>query len=100
MSVEDAVPAESPRYKVGLKRGWIERRDGSRTPCNLLEVSDRGARLNAVMPIGSKFVLSLSQDGKVARICKVIWQKETQTGVLFLAKRKPQSTPSVTVEVD
>ena len=100
MSVETARPAEAPHHKLGLRRGWIERADGSRRRCDLVEVTHRGARLKAVIPIGSKFVLSFSADGKVARFCEVIWQQESETGVRFLAKRKPRATPPAVVEVD
>ena len=55
--------------------------------CRMRDVSAGGARLvhaiTDVLP--AELLLSLSKDGTVRRHCELVWHKDNQVGVRFLA---------------
>lgn len=62
--------------------------DGSpSTPCEVLDISEGGARLAPVYrtpkAIPDMFFLLLSPCGRVQRKCRVAWRRGTHIGVMF-----------------
>lgn len=55
--------------------------------CVMLDVSATGARLklDTPDPLPKKFVLLLSHNGDLRRLCSVAWQSETTVGVQFIS---------------
>jgi hypothetical protein len=65
--------------------------DGTwRRPCVLLDVSDRGAKLEVEGPVNvlqaGEFFLLLSSTGLAFRRCTLVWIDGAQIGVRFIAK--------------
>lgn len=63
--------------------------------CTLRDVSDTGARLkldikegSAVPDIAQAFILSLSRRGNIFRQCELVWQRDGEVGVRFIAPRR------------
>jgi hypothetical protein len=53
-------------------------------PCRMLDASATGARLLLqTEETPADFLLTLSRDGKLRRMCHVVWQKDDQVGVCF-----------------
>jgi len=72
-----------PRKKATVN-GVIRYGANGMIACTILELSGRGARLRAaVMDLPESFKLVLSPDGKVARDCKIVWQRGLKCGVRF-----------------
>ena len=73
-----------------------------RTRCLIHDISALGARViverDAVVP--EQFVLSLTQDDKVARQCRVIWRSRTHVGVEFQAGSAAPRTDAETADPD
>jgi hypothetical protein len=66
---------------------WIETSNGP-VECSIVDISENGARIrHPLTDIEIQFTLRLSEDGKVARECCVVWQDGGMIGVLFLGKR-------------
>jgi hypothetical protein len=73
----------------------ILREDGSLVcECTLRDVSNTGARLkleiaegSAVPNIAQAFILSLSRRGNIFRQCELVWQRDGEVGVRFIAPR-------------
>jgi hypothetical protein len=59
--------------------------DGTRQECRFADISAGGARLEVKDPerFPDKFILVLSERGKVMRRCEVIWRSEKYLGVRF-----------------
>jgi hypothetical protein len=62
--------------------------DGSAsTACEILDISDGGARLRPLMAtpksLPGRFTLLLSSCGRVHRSCRVIWRSAAELGVQF-----------------
>jgi len=55
--------------------------------CRMRDVSAGGARLvHAIADaLSAELLLSLSKDGTVRRHCELVWHKDNQVGVRFLA---------------
>jgi len=81
----------------------IERRGSSRQPvhqsariavfelktladCAMSDLSSNGARLRVdpTVDIPNRFLLLLSEDGSVRRLCEIIWREKDQVGIRFL----------------
>lgn len=59
--------------------------------CKTSNVSERGAKLllQEEFEVPDRFSISFSLDGKVARLCAVVWRKEkTHIGVRFMSPEK------------
>jgi len=58
-------------------------------PCQVEDVSQGGAklihRMDAELP--SQFILALSRDGRVRRICQIAWRAKDRFGVRFMETR-------------
>jgi PilZ domain-containing protein len=66
--------------------------DGSELQsCHILDISGTGARLKVSLPedLPDQFLLLLSHDGKLRRICSVVWRRDKAVGVQFIIDRKP-----------
>ena len=62
--------------------------DGSAsTTCEILDISDGGARLRPLMcapkTLPEQFTLLLSSCGRVRRMCCVVWRSSAEVGVQF-----------------
>ena len=61
--------------------------DGASTACEILDISDGGAKLRPLMcapkSMPDIFTLWISKSGKVQRRCKVAWRSSTEIGVKF-----------------
>jgi hypothetical protein len=55
--------------------------------CIMVDVSATGARLvlDKPDPLPKRFVLLLSHNGNLRRLCSVAWQSETTVGVQFIS---------------
>ncbi len=55
--------------------------------CIMIDVSATGARLKLDKPdpLPKQFVLLLSHNGDLRRLCSVAWQSETTVGVQFIS---------------
>lgn len=71
------------RHRV-LKAGTITFSGGAGISCTVRNLSDTGAALDVISPIGipQQFVLVMEAD-KSSRQCRVIWRKERRIGVTF-----------------
>ena len=77
------------RRAIG-RRVWIDAGDGSPVAeCLLGNMSDSGAKLMLGAPreLPDNFTLLLSEDGRVARQCRVVWVSGNEIGVAFTARR-------------
>jgi PilZ domain-containing protein len=69
--------------------GMIYDADGNAVmACSLCNVSATGARLqlSQPLPLPKSFVLALTADGKVRRLCKPVWQRAVVAGIRFVAE--------------
>jgi PilZ domain-containing protein len=69
--------------------GMIYDADGNAVvACSLCNVSATGAKLqlNRAVPLPRSFVLALTPDGIVRRLCEPVWQRATVVGVRFVAE--------------
>ena len=55
-------------------------------PCSLRNVSETGAKLelNQEILLPRSFLLALTPDGNVRRLCEPVWQRATVAGVRFV----------------
>jgi len=82
------VQRKDPRRPTSAT-GYLYSTDGwPLGECQMKDISQTGAML--VHEIGddmpAQFLLSFSRNGQVRRHCRVIWKKEKQIGVRFVAK--------------
>ncbi len=72
----------SPRHRV-LKAGTIEFGGGA-INCTVRNISDKGAALEVVSPVGipERFDLVILAE-HVHRRCRIIWRKDRRIGVAF-----------------
>lgn len=62
--------------------------DGSvLAPCLMVDISEAGARLKVeeAIPLPQEFILLLSHDGRLHRMCSIIWRTRNIVGVKFLS---------------
>jgi hypothetical protein len=72
---------------------WIERASNSILErCTLVNVCEVGARLTIgdVYDLPESFVLHLTRGSEPGRQCRVIWQRNHEVGVEFVANGRPQ----------
>lgn len=65
--------------------------DGSELQsCRIIDISGTGARLGVLQPeeLPDQFLLLLSHDGKLRRLCAVVWRRDKAIGVQFSIDRK------------
>ena len=64
------------------------RADGGYVSCQLINISNSGAKLTGFFPekMPDRFILGLSMDGRVLRNCKLVWRKGEEIGVCFTPK--------------
>jgi hypothetical protein len=77
------------------RMGMIYTADGKPlVACALCDVSATGAKISIAKDIAlpNSFVLSLSRDGEVRRVCTVAWQFSVLVGVRFGRSESP-TTP-------
>lgn len=75
---------DSQRHRV-LKAATIEFGGGA-IDCTVRNLSDSGAALDVVSPVGipERFTLVIPADG-LHKPCRVVWRKEHRIGIAFLA---------------
>jgi hypothetical protein len=55
--------------------------------CQVCDISNAGASLRmAFADVPKRFKLLLSNDGRITRDCKVVWQRGIDLGVEFLSR--------------
>lgn len=65
-----------------LKAGTIEFGGGA-IDCTLRNISDTGAALDVVSPVGIPEHFTLKIPHEMSREARVVWRKETRIGVTF-----------------
>jgi hypothetical protein len=71
------------------QKARIESQDGLfARDCTMIDVSGGGACLvfTTCDPLPNEFVLILSHNGVVRRLCQPVWQDEMKAGVRFILK--------------
>jgi hypothetical protein len=65
---------------------WLEAQQGRLFPCILENIGHEGAQLCVSPDVAcpSRFTIRLTADGRVKRVCRVIWQRNTRIGVRFV----------------
>ena len=60
-------------------------------PCSLRNVSETGAKLQLTqdVPLPRSFLLALTPDGSVRRLCQPVWQRATDAGIRFVKASAP-----------
>jgi len=81
------VPRKAPR-QPSTATAYLYSTDGwPLGECRMKDISQSGAMLeheiSDEMPV--QFFLSFSRNGQVRRRCQIVWQKEKQVGVRFVA---------------
>ncbi len=73
----------APRHRV-LKAGTIAFGGGAGISCTIRNLSETGAALEVISPIGipQEFDLVIEAD-HLTRQCRVVWRKERRIGVTF-----------------
>jgi PilZ domain len=73
----------APRHRV-LKQGRLAFDSGGSVDCTVRNLSDTGARLEVVTPVGlpETFTLVIPSD-KFARRCHAVWSHDKRIGVAF-----------------
>jgi hypothetical protein len=65
-------------------RAWIRVEGGFAVrPCNVIDISDTGARLSIEGDIPSSFALMLSRDSR-GRSARIKWRRGDKVGVVFV----------------
>ena len=67
-------------------RAWVDLANGSPViDCLIKNISDAGAMLVFSSPkeVPERLVMNLSEDGRVARTCRVVWNSGSAIGVEF-----------------
>jgi hypothetical protein len=83
-----SILRKTPRRTVAA-RAYLYTTDGRLIgECRLRDVSAGGARfVHAIADdLPAELVLSLSKDGKVRRHCELVWRKDNEVGVRFVAR--------------
>jgi hypothetical protein len=82
MRKHSRVDLERPAFVIVEPDGpWIE--------CFVVDVSESGARLEVgPLALPGIFVLVFTADGKVRRICKLIWRNGASAGVRFISRKE------------
>jgi hypothetical protein len=71
------------RHRV-LKGGTISFNGAAGISCTVRNLSDTGAALDVISPVGIPPVFTLVLDGsELAKPCHVVWRKEKRIGVAF-----------------
>jgi hypothetical protein len=73
----------TPRHRV-LKRGTLAFSGGGGLDCTVRNISESGARLDVVNPMGmpDTFMLVIETD-QFMRRCRAVWSSEQRLGVAF-----------------
>src|SRR5215472_9429704 len=80
---------ENRRRAVRRKVRWqaaVIAVDGSwQHKCTIIDVSASGAQvsLNAAISLPGEFFLSFTKDGRVSRLCELVWRADKKVGVRF-----------------
>ncbi len=73
----------APRHRV-FKHGLLAFNDGGGIDCTVRSLSETGARIDVVNPVGlpESFMLVIESD-HFSRHCHPVWSKDKQIGVAF-----------------
>ena len=77
---------------------WVLRAPQPMQRCSLSDVSEAGARIDVedARAVPDHFMLLLSKNGSARRVCRVIWRRSKQVGVIFersLAEAEKHAAP-------
>lgn len=73
----------APRHRV-LKGGTISFNGAAGISCTVRNMSEKGAALDVISPIGIPANFTLVLDGDhLAKPCHVVWRKEKRIGIAF-----------------
>ena len=72
------------RHRV-LKGGTISFNGAAGISCTIRNMSDTGAALDVISPVGipSNFTLVIDGHQQASKACHVVWRKEKRIGVAF-----------------
>jgi hypothetical protein len=83
---------------------WIvTRSDSEPQQCQLNEISGRGAKITLpdANKVPASFILLLTEDGKAAHKCAVVWRSDNEVGLRFLGKAAwPPEEPTEAIPLD
>jgi hypothetical protein len=82
------IDFKRPAFVILEQNGpWIE--------CRVGDISEGGAGLTVgAIALPKTFVLILTPDGKVRRICRLVWRHGESAGVRFISRKELLSTPT------
>jgi hypothetical protein len=75
---------QHPRAEPAIRKAFVYL--DSRTPlldCEVVNISESGARVSCKTMLPTHFVLFLVKDGSDRRACKVLWRDGFDAGVVF-----------------
>lgn len=86
MSFRGEEDERSGRRIVTNTPAWLEGREGELVCCTLENIGHSGAQLcvSPDMAYPSRFTIRLTRDGKVKRVCRLIWHNHDRMGVRFV----------------
>ena len=81
---------KSHRREITTQAMIYDARGKAIMACSLRNVSQTGARLELTKntPLPRPFLLSLTPDGSVRRLCEAVWQRANTVGVRFTPKAR------------
>lgn len=79
---------KSPRHNVATPAMIYDADGNALIACTLRDISATGAglKLSQDVPLPKSFLLALTRDGNVRRLCETVWQLSTVAGVRFSVK--------------
>ena len=90
---------KEPRRHVDRTCWVVTGADSKPQQCQLSDASDSGGKIafSNVATAPDKFILLLTEDGKVARKCEVAWRSDREIGFRFLGKATwpPEAPPNL-----
>ena len=74
------------RVRINIP-AWLEAQFGKLVPCTVANIGEEGAQLCITpdLALPNRFTIRLTEDGKITRTCRVIWQKNDRLGVRFVS---------------
>jgi hypothetical protein len=90
---EPAIDKRRIKRRALITKAFLDVNEDAPRQCRVLDISETGARLAAdPQPLPDRFVLLLSANGAVRRICDLVWQNNGEVGVRFV-KPPPAKAP-------
>jgi hypothetical protein len=94
---------KNARRTVSLEAAVIGVDGAWRHKCTIVDISASGARisLNPAISLPREFFLSFTENGRVSRLCELVWRADRKLGVRFAHEeraaelRSPFSPPPI-----